>query len=421
MKNISKKLLFVCLIFFAIVLLVVSVFSNFKTDENDCVISLGNPLSSDGQTDRSLNIWDMQVFKGKIYLGGGSTIENEGPINIWAYNPLIQTFENEDTVDEEAIEHFKIFDNKLYIPAADPRLGDANKFYRKELDGNWNVYGSNSVTLAHVRDLIETNSGDILMVGNNRQADNNLSKPAIAITKDNGRSFQGAGLDKLPAPFVDFNWFFSVFYYKNQIYAPSSLLRDCCNISGSIASYNPKIQKFELDNKITNDEFIPANEIGENRGKYGLNIIYRIWNPVEFKGFLVYPVRSYSINLDTYQEAYMNSLGFYVKEDMGKTPRAVKFPDGSSVGEDVLVINKELYALANQKISPTKFIIYVYKTGFPARDDNWKEVLHFQSTNKARSFEYLDGKFYFGLGQDYGDPIGKSGEILSYCLQENCN
>ncbi len=420
-KLLKKNWLFFLIFISIFIFIVLLVPARKEIELNERIINLGNPLAKDNKADRALNVWDLQVYNSKIYIAGGSTVHDAGPINIWAYNPFTHSFNKEYTVDEEAIEHYKVFDNELYIPAADPCQGDSNKFYRKKLNEKWKLYSSNFLTLAHVRDLIKTNTDDILLVGNNRYADD-LTQPATAITSDNGKSFQGAGIDKVPDPLIDFNWFFSVFSYNNKIYAPSSVLRDYFNVPKIIATYNPKIKKFELDDNLTNDEFIPANEIGKNRGKYGLNIIYRIWNPVEFKSFLVYPVRSYSINPDTYQEAYMNSLGFYVKEDMGKTPRAVQFPDGSSVGEDVLVLNDELYVLANQKISPTKFIIYVYKTDFPARDDNWKEVLHFQSTNKARSFEYLDCKFYFGLGQDYGDPIGKSGDILSYCLQQtNCD
>jgi hypothetical protein len=110
----------------------------------------------------------------------------------------------------------------------------------------------------------------------------------------------------------------------------------------------------------------------------------------------------------------MNSLGFYIKKEMGHNPVLVKFPQGSSVGEDAILIDNELYALANHKKSKDKFIIYVYKAQKTNDKINWQEVCHFASHNKARSFEYLDGKFYFGLGQDYGEAIANSGDILSY-------
>ena len=382
---------------------------------DDSVTRLGNPLREDGLVGRALNVWDLQVFNGKIYLAGGSTVANTGPINVWAYDPITQTFDKEYTVAEEAIEHFKVFNNQLYIPAADPRQGDNNKFYRKSINGLWEKYESNAVKLAHVRDLIKTENNEILLVGNNRNL-NKVSNPSIAITTDDGISFQEAGISKSQLEktnLIDYNWFFSVFEYQDKIYAISSLLRDFGNYSGAISVYNSQTQSFEIDFDLRNDEFIPASIIGKSDVQQGTYIIYRIWNPLEFHNYLIYPVRSYSNNQQEYEQAYMNSLGIYYKEKIGVTPKKVELPH-NALGEDILIINNELYVLANKKQQNNKFIIYVYKTEAISDKIKWQKVLEFSSNNKARSFEYLNSTFYFGLGQDYGDPLGDSGDLISY-------
>lgn len=416
----SRNIFILLLVFVASWFLTIAVFSDEKTNKTNGPIKLGNPLLVDNHTGRALNVWDLQVFNQKIYLAGGSTVQNAGPINVWAYNPVIQDFVKEYQVDEEAIEHYRVFDNELYIPAADPCTGDANKFYRQGVNGQWRKYSSRSVSLAHVRDLVKTSRGDILMVGNNRQA-TDVSKPATAVTTDNGSSFMGAGLENIPligdVVLVDYNWFFSVFSYQDKIYAPTSILRDYTNFAGGIAVYNPQQKKFELNDQLKNDEFIPSKLIAAKTGTQGIDISYRIWSPVEYKNSLIYAVRSHSLKSNRNKAAYMNSLGMYVKKDLGITPFLVDFPDGNSIGEDLLVINNEIYALSNTRVSKNKFIIYVYKTDDPTNNDHWIEVLRFHSQNKARSFEYLDKTFYFGLGQDYGDPIGNSGDILSYTLK----
>ena len=380
-----------------------------KGEPIGCLLNLGNPMATDGKTGRALNVWDLQVFDHKLYVAGGDTVQNSGPINLWAYNLTTQSFELDHTLPEEAIEHFRAFDNKLYIPAADPRRGDARKFYRKEIGGKWQGFLSHAVTLAHVRDLIQTPSGEILMVGNNRQP-RNPTKPATAITHNHGESLRGAGLKNSPGP--AFNWFFSVFSYRGTIYAPTSLLRDHANLAGAIAVFNPTQDRFELDPKLKNDEFIPSELIGSNSSQQGPQVSYRLWNPLEFQGALVYPVRSYSFYWNTYHAAYMNSIGFYVKPHMGISPRSVRFPDDQAIGEDALLLEDELYVLANAKGTAHRFKIYVYKTSGKQHPYRWQEVLQFQSPNKARAFEYDNGTFYFGLGQDFGDPIGQSGTIL---------
>ncbi len=90
---------------------------------------LGNKMADDGKRGRARNIWDLEAYNGRIYLGGGSTVENAGPVSVWAYDPATASFHNAYTVPEEAIELFRVFDADLYIPAADPTSGDMNKFY----------------------------------------------------------------------------------------------------------------------------------------------------------------------------------------------------------------------------------------------------------------------------------------------------
>jgi hypothetical protein len=383
-------------------------------DVTERLETLGNPMAGDGKTGRALNVWDLQQFGGKIYLAGGSTVNNIGPINVWAYHPAQQTFVKEFTVQEEAIEQFKVFGNSLYIPAADPKAGDTHKFYRRAIDQSWKLYQSPTPALAHVRDLFETKSGEILLVGNNRRVIKDPSQPAAAVTRDQGASFQGAGLEQVAQSAA--NWFFSVFPYRGQIYAPSSLLRDAYNQTGVIGVYNLKRRKIELSQTLRNDEFIPRTLLGPQVGIQGSDVIYRLWQPIVYKGYLVYPVRSYSYAQETYQSAYMNSIGFYVKENIGITPSAVIFPDGQSVGEDVLIWDDYLYALANTKVSADEFWVYVYRTKNPADPRSWQAVLRFKSGNKARSFEYLKDAFYFGLGQDYTDLVADSGTILRVSL-----
>ncbi len=373
------------------------------------IVSVGNPFSEDGHRDRSLNVWDLQVFDGKLYIGGGSTVDNTGPINVWAYDLATQQFEQEYTVQEEAIEHFRVFQDQLYIPAADPTEGDANKFYYRDHEGGWHQVTDASIPLAHARDMIKLDTGEIILVGNSRDF-KDLSNPGTVITLDHGETFHSAGIDY--ALRSEFNWFFSIFSYQGKTYAPTSLLKDYQDFPGTIAVFNPDSQKLELDPALSNSMFIPHEQLQRRWGKQGFYVIYRLWNPVEYNTALVYPVRSYSYYNRNYKQGYMNSIGCYVKPTPNSNPFAITLPDNRSIGEDVLKINNELYLLANTRVARNQFIIYVYKTDNPTDPKRWQTVMQFRSPNKARAFEYADGMFYFGLGQDYGDPIGKAGEIL---------
>lgn len=407
-----RKILGLVLLFLLAALISCNVYSQ---DNVGNAVRLGNPLADDGQTGRALNVWDLQAFEGKIYLAGGSTVTNAGPINVWAYNPGKQKFEREYTVDEEAIEHYRVFKQRLYIPAADPTQGDRHKFYRRD-DGQWRKYASDVVKLAHVRDLWETDR-EILLVGNNRQPGKMSSVgTTIASATEDGFSFAKGGIDNVVINgnvIANFNWFFAVFQYQNRIFATNALLRDGETFPGAIAEYDRRSPKFRLNSELLQDEFIPRRLVSQ--GKYGSQIIYRPWKPVEFQDHLIYPVRSYSIEPERYRESYMNTLGFFDKSSMGKSPRTLRLPR-RALGEDVLVIEDELYVLANKK-RRDDIIVSVYKTDHLKRRIKWQQVVKFTSTNKARSFEYLDGRFYFGLGQDSGEAIANSGDILRYTPQ----
>ena len=386
------------------------------------VVRLGNPMVSDGKTDRALNVWDLQIFDGKLYVGGGDTNANAGPMNVWAYDLEQEKFTPEYKIPEEAILHFKVIDDELYIPAADPRGGDANKFYRQAKNGQWTKYADPSVKLAHVRDVIKLGKNKILVVGNGRPSTKNKIVQGAALTNDNGISFVQAGVNNTPDTgnivWIDYNWFFSVFTYKNKVYAPNSFLRDTGSYPGSIAIYDPKIQELVIDFDLGTEEFIPEDNVDAKKGKHGVETIYQIWHPIEYRDCLVYTAKSLS-NVDvnnSIKKLYLNSLGFYLKKAMGKPPVEVKLPHGA-IGEDLLVINDELYVLANKKNGLNKFTTYVFKTSKPQNSENWTELFHFSNFNKSRSFEYSKETFYFGLGQDYGDPIANSGDILSYTLK----
>ena len=415
-KNFRHKLVALTALFLTTLVLIVVSFSLLSTGAEVVVKRLGNPLLNDGFKNRALNVWDLQAFDGKIYLGGGSTVANAGPINVWAYNPEAKKFSKEFTVDEEAIEHYRVFGDRLYIPAADPVKGNKTKFYWRETDGQWSKQASKVVKLAHVRDLLLTNDNDLLLVGNSNKPEEKSSRgTAIATPTADGWSFKTAGVKNVTSQEIilaDFNWFFSVFEYQNQIFATSSMLRDADNYPGAVSRYNPQTKKFTLNFELHSDEFIPENMLAQG-GKLGIEVVYRPWHPVEFQNYLVYPVRSYSNSRSNYKKAYMNSIGCFIKSGMGSSPQELSLPQ-QALGEDVLVVDRELYVLANQKERDNKFIISVFKTKRLDRKIEWEEILQFSNASKARSFEYLDGTFYFGLGQDYVEAIANSGDILSY-------
>jgi hypothetical protein len=357
---------------------------------DEMIQCLGNPMANDRKKGRARNVWDLQAFEGKIYLGGGSTTENAGPIHVWTYLPASSQFQKEYTVQEEAIELYRVFGGNLYIPAADPRHGDSNKFYQRT-DGKWTSV-SGGPDLAHVRDLYWHN-GKLVGVGNSRQPEHTGAFVSL-----------DGVLQAATAPTIltwSDNWFYALFEYQGILFAPSLRFNPIRDVA-SILTFNDALNWFEINEAYTTSDFLPLSD------EYTLATM-RLWLPVEYKGALVYPVKTYCVYKRCYHELYLRSYGLFVKASLNSAPVSVNFPSG--VGEDVLVRDGVLYALANQRTVTDNYVIYVYRTTEPT--EAWQEVLHFSCTNKARSFELLDNRFYFGLGHEADEPVGNSGALLS--------
>ena len=362
---------------------------------------LGNKMADDRKRGRARNIWDLQAYNGRIYLGGGSTVQNAGPVNVWAYDPATARFHKAYTVPEEAIELFLVFDGDLYIPAADPTSGDINKFYR--LSGGVWTQAMGGPELAHVRDL-NWRSGKLVGVGNARGV---KTKTSAIVSLDRGLTFQAATTPDTLEKWD--NWFYSLFEYQGILFTSSLRLTPTRNET-SILTFNDATNHFELNSTYSTDDFLPVT--GDPTHNH---TTMRLWMPVEYKDLLVYAVKTYCVFRRCYEDLYTQSYGFFVKAGLTSAPVPVTFPDGASVGEDVLVKDGVLYALANRRLAPDEHVIYVYRTLNPAADGGsaWEEVVHFTCSNKARSFEFLGSTLYLGLGHEHDEPIGISGALVS--------
>ena len=76
---------------------------------------------------------------------------------------------------------------------------------------------------------------------------------------------------------------------------------------------------------------------------------------------------------------------------------------------DIVIRDNTVYVLAYKRESPNLCINIVYKT-----DDlqKWTELFRFNHETFARSFEELNGDFYFGMGCEIYSLPDSTGSIL---------
>lgn len=424
------------------------------------LVDHGNKLAVNGTESevrsffgRARNVWDLEAFDGRVYIGGGNTTTNPGPVNLWAFDHASGQFADrpERTIESEAIENFRVIDGALYVPNSDPTSGDQLKFDRLGEDGVWKTVSA-SPNLAHVRDMVETADGTLILVGNSRRPyptvdENGIvtqpALPSIIKSTDGGGTFESAVTADTVEAFG--NWFYSVFNYQGRTFATS--IRNVASDAGgvndfnlAIFEYNPDTGLFEagvdgnldaIEGAVDQSEFInlvqsPFPELESvdvpDSGVLNLTgtITLKVNQSVEYDGALVYSVNTYSSSNagNTYLDYYHNTYDFYVKSAMGEAPVSVEFADPNAVGEDVIEYDGVLYALANSRQVDGSYVSYVYATTDPTDADAWVETLRFRGSNLARSFERVEDTFYFGLGYSEidGDPVGDAGALLSYAV-----
>jgi hypothetical protein len=166
------------------------------------VESLGIPFAKrypDGDTIFARNVWDLQAFAGRLYIGAGNwdnrgPAPNAGPVPIVTWDPQEKRFVREGIADEEAIERFEVINGRLYIPGTDPRGGwDFGNLYRREADGHWTKFR----TIPHaIHTFALTGYDGRLYAGLGAEdtvpwyTDFKRYGSAIAVSKDDGASWR---------------------------------------------------------------------------------------------------------------------------------------------------------------------------------------------------------------------------------------
>ncbi len=357
-------------------------------DVTEQVVSLGNPLNQKykDNTERvyARNIWDMHAFNNKIYFGGGNSSNyapaiNAGPADLWTFDPLSQAFTKEFTVDDEQIHRIREFENMLYIPGHDAREDwSYGNFYRLEASG-WKKYRTipNGI---HVYDIYKWGNKLMAALGPN------TGTTSIQVSDDNGNAW-----NNIICP--DYNNAVGYCYCTSRIYTLVPLA-DTLYTDNGYFYYSGNGNTFIRPQKATS--FFYKDVATANR----------VERPVVFNKQTVY------IAGKTDNDHQYLPLALMRAQNRTAVHR-MNLPEGA-LPRDILVQGKWLIVLISTKIGDTSYRNTVLlASDISAETIEWKEAFDFTATTFARSFEYLNGVFYFGLGCETDVLAPATGNILS--------
>ena len=368
-------------------------------DVSDRVEYLGIPYLDrypDGPAVYARNVWDLQAYQGRIYVGGGNCgnigpFPNAGPVPILAWDLKTHAVVCEGEVDEEEINRFDVISDDLFIPGTDPMENwQWGNLYRRQADGQWQKL-RNIPKAIHIFSL--TGYQNILYAGLKAtdtvpwHVDFKGYGGAVAVSKDKGRSWTFLPMGGYGV--------FEFLQVKGNLYALDLTLgpglknwvarQDRENYHAPVYGLDPCGSKFLRRQDLDATVLFPDTPGVTDRACGAAR-------PVSFGGSAVY--------LGVFG---LRPFGLYKADslDMGDVrTRRIPLPAGT-IPRDLLVRDGKLFVLLQGLQRDKGADIRV----MASRDlDKWVNVLQFAAPTFARSFEMINHDFYFGLGCEVKGP-----------------
>ena len=373
------KILFLILSFTTLIL---------SYDISDDITVLDSPyekIYSNKKTLYARNIWDMLEFEQKLYLGAGNSsnigpAQNAGPLPLISYNPSTNEFKKEALMHDEQIDIIKTFKNTLYIPGHDATQNwEYANIYIKEQGKAIKKY-RNIKNGLHVYDIAFFDNKIFTALGVKSGA-------AVGISEDNGASWKIDNLNhyriygflEVADRLFAVKFFPSLNDFKN-------MSRKRKKLFFSVAEY--KDNRFEPLYDLSFKDFFPMTDNLTTTSK-------KIVRPIKIDN------RSLYIGAFIHNDHQAIPFGVYYAQIINDKliSKKVTIPENEVVW-DTLYKDNIVYLLSYNKIRERA-------TVFHTTDDNldsFKELISFKSSTFARSFEYINGVFYFSLGAEIKNP-----------------
>ena len=405
--------------FLHVLLLALFLICGCSTSQNDKVLNVTEKLEKLGmshsehytQPDEiyARNIWDLQAFDGKLYIGAGNSsnkgpAQNAGPVPVICWNPTKKSFQQEFIVDDEQIDQFYIFNDELFIPGHDPRQSwKLGNVYRKKKGQNWqkvrNVPGAIHTYAMHLsQNTLFAGLGAIKAVPEYKQYQGAGS--AVAISHDNGKSWKNSNTGG--------------FRIHGFLEADGVILATDVVVGPEFKVHTDKLKRtdlyapaYEYNGK---DGFVRRTDISAKELFPGVNFQQffqaKTVKPQKWKSGTVY-IGGYCHN-----DHQFFPFGLYHAENLKKGSvkiSSVPIPQNSLIW-DLLIKDDAIFILISSQLGELHRVTVLKSHNLK----NWQEVLNFESPAFARSFEFLNGDLYFGLGCELMNPSRWSQKELVY-------
>ena len=339
-------------------------------------VNIGNPLNSHYKSAAyPRNPWDMILFDGRLYVGGGDYSANSEAMAFYAYDIESGEWLCTGHTSDHAISKFKVIDGDLYAPGIDS-LEDwsTGNYYMLKKGGEWQTF-SDVPGGVHVYDIAKTKSGLLIGIGTGAST----FTPALYKDSLTGRYTElpliRDGKSVLASEEYGYTRLriYDFFNVGDEVYA-------FCAATATSGRTEYAIYKYE------GERFLFVSTLA-NAGisTFSLNG-RRLWQ--NFFGTSVY----------AYGNCYVTSGKLFKTRDF-KSSQHISAPDDRIIS-DLLCRGGIVYVLG---FSNTRSDIYENVVWSLDENDSFSEILRFETKGGyALSFECDTDSFYFGIGSTDG-------------------
>jgi hypothetical protein len=321
------------------------------------------------------NIWDLQAYAGRIYVGHGDAVDNWGPITVWSIDPASGTLRADYTTAEEQVDALRVLaDGALYLPGFDSRGRSASGSFYKLEKGVWRRRGTVPHGV-HVFDLALHEGRLFAAIG----AAGRPGQPTLLVSGDGGATWSAAA--------AEWRRMHTLFELGGVLYAAPELFS------------RPQQHADELL-ALRDGHFVGTGIRGSTLLAGVPELSGRMLRPTPFHGTTLYIATGGTFN---WQPAALLQL----------TPslevRPVTLPVRDARPYDLLVRGNRVYLLTGERTGSGRYQVRIHASGDLRQ---WREVVHFASPTFARSFDEVNGDFFLGLGCTFEEASPACGELL---------
>lgn len=398
----NPKLITIPLLLLFLIILSIKTVDAARNDVTTKIRSLGIPYKSRYQSNAQIyarNIWDMIIFKEKIFLGAGNSsnygpASNAGPVPVIMLDPKTEAFETSFSVDDEQIDKFFIHNDDLLIPGHDPREDwRFGNLYLTKNGTSWSKYRTIPEGV-HVYSL--TDFKGMLFAGLGTR-----SGGSVVVSEDHGAKWKKTDINS--------SRIYDLIMVDEKLYAIGTFFTNYL-IQG--AADNDKILPYPVQEYTEDFSFKPRADLSARSvffpaGRYvdGQFTFLKISDHIQYRKKCIF------IGAVVHNDHQSLPFGVYAAESFEKDNIRIfqlQIPL-NSIPWDIFQENGKVFILLDHPDRSPREISVIASSDL----QNWTEVLYFQAPTFSRSFVKIDNVFYFSLGSEVKDPFNGKQEELS--------